>query len=68
MHWNVAPDELPGSATLVYVLDRLLNDSIHMCVCVVSDTLNANKFCMLQLQRTLAKIIFLVSLKLEVIR
>ena len=23
--WNVPPDVLPGSATVVYVLDRLLN-------------------------------------------
>ena len=26
MHWNVPPDVLPGSATLVRVLDRCLND------------------------------------------
>ena len=26
MHWNVPPDALPGSATLVRVLDRWLND------------------------------------------
>ena len=26
MHWNVAPDVLPGSARLVYVLDHSLND------------------------------------------
>ena len=26
MHWNVAPDALPGSARLVRVLDRWLND------------------------------------------
>ena len=25
MHWNVAPDALPGSARLVRVLDRWLN-------------------------------------------
>ena len=25
MLWNVPPDVLPGSATVVYVLDRLLN-------------------------------------------
>ena len=28
MHWNVAPDALPGSATFVRVLDRWLNDCI----------------------------------------
>ena len=26
MHWNVPPDALPGSATLVRVLDRWLNN------------------------------------------
>ena len=26
MHWNVAPDALPGSATFVRVLDRWFND------------------------------------------
>ena len=26
MHWNVAPDALPGSARLVRVLDRWPND------------------------------------------
>ena len=26
MHWNVPPDALPGSATLVRVLDCWLND------------------------------------------
>ena len=26
MHWNVAPDALPGSVSLVLVLDRWLND------------------------------------------
>ena len=26
MHWNVAPDALPGSATFVRVLDRWRND------------------------------------------
>ena len=26
MHWNVPPDALPGSAMLVRVLDRWLND------------------------------------------
>ena len=28
MHWNVPPDALPGSATLVRVLDRWLNDCV----------------------------------------
>ena len=32
MHWNVAPDALPGSATFVHVLDRWLND----CLILVS--------------------------------
>ena len=27
MHWNVAPDALPGSVTLERVLDYWLNDS-----------------------------------------
>ena len=29
MHWNVPPDALPGSATLVRVLDRWLNDCVR---------------------------------------
>ena len=28
MHWNVAPDALPGSARLVHVLDRWLNNCL----------------------------------------
>ena len=28
MHWNVAPDALPGSATFVRILDRWRNDCI----------------------------------------
>ena len=28
MHWNVPPDALPGSATLVRILDRWLMDCI----------------------------------------
>ena len=35
MHWNVAPDALPGSARLVRVLDRWRND------CDALDTLNS---------------------------
>ena len=31
MHWNVPPDALPGSATLVRVLDRWLNDCTKSC-------------------------------------
>ena len=30
MHWNVAPDALPGSKRLVRVLDRWLNDCIEV--------------------------------------
>ena len=31
MHWNVAPDALPGSARLVRVLDRWPNDCDKKC-------------------------------------
>ena len=30
MHWNVAPDALPGSAMLVHVLDHWLNDGTSL--------------------------------------
>ena len=35
MHWNVPPDAIPGSATLVRVLDRWLNDWDYELRCVV---------------------------------
>ena len=34
MHWNVPPDALPGSATLVRVLDRWLNDCYYLLLFV----------------------------------
>ena len=32
MHWNVAPDALPGSARLVRVLDRWPNDRLSLTI------------------------------------
>ena len=32
MHWNVAPDALPGSARLVRVLDHWRNDCLRLCL------------------------------------
>ena len=32
MHWNVAPNALPGSARLVHVLDRWLNNCSPSCM------------------------------------
>ena len=32
MHWNVAPDALPGSVNLVRVLDRWLGTSTICCI------------------------------------
>ena len=31
MHWNVAPDALPGSAMFVRILDRWLDDCSEQC-------------------------------------
>ena len=32
MHWNVAPDALPGSARLVHILDHWPNNCISLKV------------------------------------
>ena len=46
MHWNVPPDAFPGSATLVYVLDRWLMDwlVVDMDVSTISMFLQASGF------------------------
>ena len=36
MHWNVAPDALPGSARLIRILDHWLND----CMIIQISTMN----------------------------